>query len=310
MKQLAGMLCAFALTCASAAAQTAPKLAFEVASIKPSPPPDVVKMQAGKFNVGMKVDKARVNIGFLSISDLISIAFKVKSYQISGPDWMGAQRFDIQATLPEGATEEQVPEMLQSLLADRFGLKFHHSSKEASVYALVVAKGGPKLKDAEPDDPPPADGKPPEPGMKMSGNIEGKGVVVSAGGQKTKVQMGPNGAMHMELSRVSMAQFAEMISRFLDHPAVDMTELKGNYQVAVDLTMQDMMNVARSAGVAVPRGSAGGDATVAGPAEAASEPSSGSIFQSVQLMGLKLESRKAPIDQIVIDHLEKNPTEN
>jgi uncharacterized protein (TIGR03435 family) len=267
-------------------------------------------MQAGKFNVGMKIDKARVNIGFLSLSDLITIAFKVKSYQISGPDWLGAQRFDIQATLPEGATEEQVPEMLQSLLADRFGLKIHHSSKEASVYALVVAKGGPKLKDAEPDDPPPADGKPAEPGMKMSGNIEGKGMVVSAGGQKTKVQMGPNGTMHMELSKVSMAQFTEMISRFLDRPVVDMTELKGNYQVAIDLTMQDMMNVARSAGVAVPRGSAGGDATGAGPADTASEPSTGSIFQSVQQLGLKLESRKAPIDQIVIDHLEKIPTEN
>jgi uncharacterized protein (TIGR03435 family) len=85
-----------------------------------------------------------------------------------------------------------------------------------------------------------------------------------------------------------------------------MTELKGSYQVALDLTMDDLKNVAKAAGVAMP-GAGGGDGK--GAAEA-SDPSGSSIFQSIQQMGLKLDARKAPLDIIVVDHLEKTPTEN
>jgi uncharacterized protein (TIGR03435 family) len=88
-----------------------------------------------------------------------------------------------------------------------------------------------------------------------------------------------------------------------------MTELKGNYQVALDLAMGDLQNVARRAGIAgveapLASGGAGGL-----PSDAASDPS-GSVFKSVQQLGLKLEPRKAPLDQIVVDHVEKMPTEN
>jgi uncharacterized protein (TIGR03435 family) len=90
---------------------------------------------------------------------------------------------------------------------------------------------------------------------------------------------------------------------------VDKTELKGNFQVALDLTMDDLKNVGRKYGAAMQGpGAASGDAGTL-PSDAASEPS-GSIFKSVQQLGLKLESRKAPVDLIVIDHLEKMPTEN
>ena len=75
-------------------------------------------MQAGKMHVGMKVDAARVDIGYLSLADLIMTAYKVKAHQVVGPDWMRTDRFDILAKMPEGATKEQVPEMLQGLLAD------------------------------------------------------------------------------------------------------------------------------------------------------------------------------------------------
>jgi uncharacterized protein (TIGR03435 family) len=82
-----------------------------------------------------------------------------------------------------------------------------------------------------------------------------------------------------------------------------MTELKGNYQVALDLSMDDLKNVARAAGAVVP-------GPESGKAGEASDPSGSSIFQSLQQMGLKLEARKAPIEAIVIDHVEKQPTEN
>jgi uncharacterized protein (TIGR03435 family) len=92
---------------------------------------------------------------------------------------------------------------------------------------------------------------------------------------------------------------------------VDQTGLSGNYQVSLDLPMDVIRGMARNAGVMMPGPSAavGGDAGRA-PADAASDPTESSIFASVQQMGLKLEPRKLPVELIVIDHLEKTPSEN
>ncbi len=263
----------------------------------------------------MKVDGARVDIGFLSLSDLIGIAYRVKSYQISGPDWMSAERFDIMAKLPAGASQDQAPEMLQALLAERFKLTIHRANKEVQIYALVVGKNGPKLKESPPDEPaaPAADGAGPstDTSLRISGDPQ-KGMTVSNGlGSGTvKITMA-NGAMHMESAKMSMAQFAEALARFVDHPVVDMTAIKGNYQVALDLSMEDLMNAARSAGMQAPGpGRGAGGMPGRGPAEGASDPSDSSLFTNVQQLGLKLEARKAPVDLIVVDHLEKLPTEN
>jgi uncharacterized protein (TIGR03435 family) len=278
------------------------------------------------MRIGMKVDGAICDIASFSLRDLIRTAYEVKDYQITGPEWLGnpmsAQRFNIQATMPAGATEKQVPEMLKALLADRFKLTFHHDTKDHSVYALVVAKSGLKLKESEPDAPAPeTPGEPnsdePKKGemvmgqgssqVRISGNMEnGKGVTVKGGPQGQMKMSMVDGKMHMEAAKMDMSTLCEFASRFVDRPVVDMTELKGHYQVALDLSMDDLKNVAKAAGMAMPAG--GGDAGK-GAAEA-SDPSGSSIFQSVQQMGLKLDARKAPLDIIVIDHLEKAPTEN
>src|SRR5260221_7956276 len=83
-------------------------LAFEVASIKPAGPLDPIKIQSGQMRIGMRVDKAMVDIGAMSLSELITVAFKVKQYQIAGPPFLTGDRFNIQAKMPEGTTEEQV----------------------------------------------------------------------------------------------------------------------------------------------------------------------------------------------------------
>jgi uncharacterized protein (TIGR03435 family) len=75
----------------------------------------------------------------------------VKGYQISGPAWLASERYDIAAKVPAGATQEQVDVMWQNLLLERFGLRLHHESKEFKVEELVVAKGGPKLKETAQD---------------------------------------------------------------------------------------------------------------------------------------------------------------
>jgi len=251
----------------------------------------------------------------MSLSDLIRTAYRVKAYQVAGPDWMNVERYDIQATIPEGASPDQVPEMLQTLLAERFKLTFHRDSKEHSVYALVVAKGGPKLKESEPEPAVPradaspgaaiesGDGK-----LRVSGDPN-KGMTVSGGPNGTmRISMAPGGIMHMESSKMSMDALVDALSRFLDKPVVDMTELKGTYQVALDLSMEDLKNMASKVGVSIPASGPGDSGR--SPGETASEPGGLTIFGAVQKMGLKLDSRKAPLALLVIDHAEKVPTEN
>jgi len=304
---------------------TAPQpagLTFEVATIKPAAPLTPALVASGKLHAGMSVDGARLDIGFFSLSDMIRTAYKLKAYQLSGPDWLSVQRFDILAKMPEGTTKEQVPEMLQALLADRFKLTTHRDTKEHSVYALVVAKTGLKMKEAAPDAaaPTPADdGK--KGGLvvgtgsnqvRVSPNSDGKGATVSGGAAgAAKMSMGPNGTMHMEFQKMPIEGLVEMVARFLDRPVIDATELKGSFEVALDLSMDDIKAMAAKSGMAGMMGMGmgmGGDAARA-PADAASEPTS-SIFTALQAMGLKLESRKAPVEILVIDHAEKMPTEN
>ena len=288
----------------------APPPAFEVASVKPAAPLDRSQMLSGQMHVGMKVDAARVDIGSMSVAELIRIAYRVKAYQVSGPDWMTSERFDVLAKLPEGASSAQVPEMLQALLAERFKLTVHRESKEHAVYALVVGKNGPKLKESAPDADAPAATNDANPQVRISGRGENTQVSISGGQIGTAhLSMGPNGTMHLEAPRISMAAFADTLSRFFDRPVVDLTELKGTYQVALDLSMEDLRTAAMTMGIMGP-GMGAGRGGARAPADAASDPGGLSIFAAVQQLGLKLEPRKVPIDFVVIDHLEKAPTDN
>ena len=93
----------------------------------------------------------RVDIGNFRLMQLIMKAWDVEMYQVQGPPWLlTGQAFDIVANLPEAATKEQVPAMLQKLLADRFKLQVHMDKQPHEVYALVVAQGGSKLKEPAP----------------------------------------------------------------------------------------------------------------------------------------------------------------
>ena len=319
-----------ALSAAALYAQTpAAAPAFEVASIKAVDMPGPAQAASGKIHVGMKIDAARVDIGLFSLTDLICKAYDVKKFQVSGPDWLGTQRFDVIAKMPEGATKDQVPQMLQTLLAERFKLIIHKEKKDQSVYALVVAKGGAKMKEAAPlpgaAPAAPAEGAAPTeaggpaapPASTGSSEVTFKasagGAVVNDGkGGQQKISM-VDGKIHIENSRASMTEFAEGLSGLVDRPVVDQTELKGFYQMTLELTVQDMMNAARKAGVNVPgappSGSAAG-ADAGRPADAAGDSTPSSIFTSLQNLGLKLEPRKLPVDLIVVDKAEKMPTDN
>src|SRR5215471_1375221 len=137
----------FSLTVA-AGVLSAATLAFEVASIKTALLSNPMDAMHGNAPIGIKIDAARVDIAGLRLMDLVRIAYGVKPYQIVAPEWMkGGQRWDIQATLPAGAKQQQIPAMLEALLRERFKLASHRETKDHPVYALVVGSGGPKMKE-------------------------------------------------------------------------------------------------------------------------------------------------------------------
>jgi uncharacterized protein (TIGR03435 family) len=120
----------------------------------------------------------------------------------------------------------------------------------------------------------------------------------------------------VESSRTTMAGFADMLTGILQmgggggRQVVDMTDLKGNYQVAVEVSLADAMAAARAQGMIPPTAPASGGAAGASPASEASDPSGGStVFASVKKLGLKLKATRGPVETLVIDHIER-PSEN
>jgi uncharacterized protein (TIGR03435 family) len=283
------------LASVAAFAQTPPPRAeFEVAAIKPSAPP-----AAGQARAGVQVDGAQVHCSYLSLKDYIRFAYKVKDHQISGPDWLASARFDIAAKLPAGATRDQVPEMLKALLEDRFQVKVHRETKEFPVYGLAVTKGGLKMKES-----------PADPATDGAEAAKAPVTITATGGPGgTSVDLGKGSSFSMgnnkfEARKLSMISLAEMLSRFVDRPVVDMTELKGSYDFTLDFSPEDyramLIRSAIAAGVSLPP-----------EALRAIEGSSGdSLFAALQGLGLKLESRKAPLEVLVFDQVLKTPTEN
>jgi uncharacterized protein (TIGR03435 family) len=306
-----------ALLLAQTTAATAHPVAFEVASIKPSAPLDARQVLMGQQRVGMKVDAARIDLANLSLADLIRIAYRVKRYQLAGPDWMTRERFDVVAKLPEGASPDRAPEMLQQLLAERFELAVHRETKEHAVYALVVGKNGPKLVEAPADAPFPDGSATPAAGGHTPGLLQlspdTSSLMIS--GELTgpvRLSPGAGGAIQLQALKASMPALADMLSRILGQPVVDMTGLKGAYQLTLELSRQDMHAMVQAAGV-MPPGPGMGGGEMHGPGSDAPGGAPGSdvsVFQNIQQMGLKLESRKAPMEVIVIDRLEKAPKEN
>jgi uncharacterized protein (TIGR03435 family) len=277
-------------------AQTAPPRAeFEVASIKPSAAGPAVG--TGHVHVGVQIDGAQVHCTYLSVRDYLRIAYQVREYQISGPEWLASDRFDIHAKLPEGG-RGQFREMLQSLLADRFQIKMHRDSKEFSVYGVVLGKGGLKMKES-----------PLDPETEGEGGKNAVNVTAEGGARGTTIRFGRGAYFTLadnkfEARKLTMAQLADSLGRFIERPVVDMTELKGTYDLTLEFTPEEyrtlLIRTALSAGVNLPP-------EALRLLEGASDES---LFKGLQALGLKLESRKAPLEVLVIDSASKTPIAN
>ncbi|HEY4360802.1 MAG TPA: TIGR03435 family protein [Bryobacteraceae bacterium] len=118
---------------------------FEVASVRRA----AASNTGGSFRGGPGTsDPSQINYSAVSLMSMISIAYDLRPFRIAGPAWLTAEKYDVAAKIPEGATPEQFKFMLQNLLAERFHLVLHHETKGISVYALSLGKNGPKLKES------------------------------------------------------------------------------------------------------------------------------------------------------------------
>ncbi len=279
------------VTVAAAFAQNSPRPEFEVATIRPSAQDPQYAVTAG-----VHIDGAQARCVSLTLKDYIGIAYRVKLYQISGPDWIGSDRFDISATLPAGTPMSEFPEMMRRLIEERFQMKMHREKKDFPVYVLEVGKGGLKMQESAPD-PNAADAKAP---LTVTGSGSAQGISVNLG-RGSSYTFANN---KFEAKRLNMTALAGNLERFVDRPIVDMTDLKGSYDFALDVTEEDyramLIRAAVTAGVSLPP-------QALRLLDGASLPS---LFDAMQKLGLKMDARKAPLDVVVIDEARKTPTDN
>jgi len=294
------------LFAAGAFAQGRPE--FEVASVKPAPPPSDNRIRVMMGGGPGTPDPGRINFENVNLRMVLTQAYAVKSYQISGPSTLDSERFNITAKVPQGTTKQQFQLMLQSLVADRFKLTLHREKKELPAYALMVAKGGPKMKVSPPEDPagsatPGPDGPPPQGRMQMG--KDGFPQMPAGGpGRGMRMMMMP-GKAKLAGNAMTMTQLAETLSQQLDRAVVDNTELTGKYDL--ELTFEPEQNRMM---MGLGRGGPGPGAGEGGQHESEAEAPA-TIFTAVQeQLGLKLEPKKTSTEVLVIDHVEKTPIEN
>jgi uncharacterized protein (TIGR03435 family) len=270
-------------------AQTTPT--FEVASVRPSAD------QVSQASVGVHIDGSQVRIVGLPLKLYVGMAYGLKPQQIAGPDWLGQPRFDLAAKIPDGASLLQLPQMFQALLADRFQMKSHRETKEFSVFALTVTKDGFKLQPSPSTPEAPSD-KAPAVTVTAGGNASGSGADLGRG---SSFSLANN---RVEIHKMTMLQIAELLTRLSDRPVIDATGIAGAYDLSLEMTPEDFM------GVQI-RGGLNNGAIIPAQAlrlldNAALDP----FTNALQKSGLSLESRKAPLEVLVIDSIQKAPTEN
>jgi bla regulator protein blaR1 len=235
-------------------AQSAPAVApkFEVASVKVPP---VASGQPYDINLGT-IQNETVTLTNVSLADCTRFAYGLTSdSQLLGPDWIKSKelRYDIVAKTAPGTTRAKALQMMQALLAERFRLALHREQRVLAYYALVVAKGGPRM-----------------PG---------------ANDAPARVPTGVQGQLRIISNRMPISTVATLLSRYMRAFVVDETGLAGDFAVKLGWTPDDRP---------IPDDERGP-----------------SVFTAVEeQLGLRLVSKKGPMDVLVVDSAEKTPTEN
>jgi uncharacterized protein (TIGR03435 family) len=235
-----------------------------------------------------------------TIHALASRAFGLKhTFEIECPSWMQSARFNVMATIPEGAAKTDLPVMIQHLLEDRFGLVCHREVRHLAGYQLVVAKSGPKLAKAElPSSavPGPSDSDiEVKNGRPQFTKGAGSGHLVIAIGGATEIYRGRS---------KTMRNLADDLAGKLDAPVADETGLEGEYDYTLTFAPEPK---ASPVGVVFPPSA--GPAAAPNQDEVAALPSLRDALQSQ--LGLRLQPVKdVRVEVVVLDRARKIPTEN
>lgn len=239
-------------------AQGAPH--FEVAS---------VKVHKGEGGVTRQVGITTITYLNVSLRELIELSYGVKRYQFSGPAWLdydSQERYDLIGKASDPAPPDELWAMVIPLLQERFRLAVHYEKREVPVYALVAAKGGPKL---------------------------------SAGdGKQQSTEFTTSGAVSYK--NYAMDAFADVLTTILQRfgkPVLNRTGLEERYSFTANL-------------LDIPAGLSPAEYRKALVEAVASSALDSPVFTNLKELGLRLESQKAKLDVLVVDHAEKAPEPN
>jgi uncharacterized protein (TIGR03435 family) len=269
----------FLLTLAPAArAQNEPPK-FEVATIKLAPADGYGNFV--EFGPG-----DGINLTNMTLKGIVGFAWNLQPFQVSGgPPWIDSTRYVITAKPDGGPKSSEIPAMVQALLADRFQLAVHHGTQELPIYALVLArrdgKLGSRLTESKEGDCVPFDrsNARPHPGAPRPRFCGNSGV-------------SPN---HLIAIGIPIANLAPMLQMVLGRTVIDKTGLKGNFDVNMEWSPDETQAM---------------QGPPDAPKPAPADNTGPSIFSAIQeQLGLKLESRKGPVDVLIVDHAER-PSEN
>ena len=237
-------------------------------------------------------------------------AFRIDAFQLSAPGWLDAVRFDIQATYPVDA-RGQVPAMLQRLLVERFGLVSHTEPRRIDAYELTVGKDGLKIPEVEAVNDLEKDftkesslaSTLDQTQETFDGPVRSMVIPELIGNRMVTARSlyvfrtTPRSTNEIDATRITMTEFAGLLSVNLDRPVIDNTGLRGVYRFKVELDRSAM--AARMLSQLAPDRAA-----------ALKEPTGVSTFKAVEALGLKLDERRAPFNVLVVDKIERTPTEN
>jgi len=252
----------FAAASLSLQAQTAPPQ-FEVASLKPTVDntlAGIIKRmpgESGYFGTNMP------------LMAYIRIAYQLRDSQITCPDWLSRQNYDLNAKAEKPSTPDELHVMLQQLLLERFHMKVRRETREQSGYLLVVDKGGPKMQDHDPED-------------------------------KVILPISPGYGTHVG-ANVAMPYFAFYLSNELDKTVVDKTGLTGHYDFKADWMLEGFSVMPMAPALRSPDNVAPMEMRPNIP----QMPSLPTIFVALKQLGLRLDPAKVPAEHLVIEHIEQ-----
>ena len=305
------------LAATGSAQSTVSQPRFDVASVRPSPPGKEFgtmsggPLPAGPFNL-KSGDPARITWTNVRLMRVLMMAYDLPPDQISGPGWLGAEMFDVMATMPEGTTVADFKLMVQNLLVDRFKLTVHRETKEVAGYWLEVGTTGPKIKESNrAPQPEPADAgaSKSDPAIRTP-----SGTFVDKSGFLAPLPHNPifppgagfsgtikvNGMYRATVLNQSMSTIAKFLGTAAGMPVEDHTGLTGVYDFHLEYK-PNLLGAVATGGTAAPSDSPAADLAAPGP----------DLLDGVQTqLGLKLVRKKVLRETLVIDHAEKLPTEN